>query len=141
MDMDLDSTFTKCKCIVVNQNGKFIVTGSCQGGGLYSLNGDQPIVEQIYFAKATADLETWLRCLGQVSYASILHMAKWGMALGMSTDLPSIPATREHCILGKQSKAPVPKFGKGSGREGCLIKSFPISLGLRMSPPVASAML
>src|SRR6266481_1645686 len=51
-------------------------------------------------------------------------MAKTGMALGMPTDFSTIPATCEHCILGKQAKAAVPWTRGGLRSEGLLDKVF-----------------
>src|SRR6266481_1074251 len=51
-------------------------------------------------------------------------MAKTGMALGMPTDLSTIPATCEHCILGKQAKMAVPRTRGGLRSEGLLDKVF-----------------
>jgi len=41
-------------------------------------------------------------------------MAQGGHAQGMPANLLTIPATCEHCIVGKQTKRPVPKTRSGT---------------------------
>ena len=63
--------------------------------------------------RAPADRLTWHRRLGHVNYSSIIDMAKHHMAIGMPTNLSTIPPVCEHCILGKQAKRPVPECHEG----------------------------
>ena len=104
-DTNLISTFSKDSCQI-------------------TLNGHLLTSEHAHFSKAATDLETWHRRLGHVSYASILHMANKGMALGMPTNLSIAPATCEHCILGKQTKTAVSKVREGARSKGLLEKVF-----------------
>jgi len=57
-------------------------------------------------------------------------MVKNQMALSMPTDLSTIPEMCEHCILGKQTKTPVPYTWEGMKSKGLLDKVFSDTTGL-----------
>jgi len=57
---------------------------------------------------------------GHTNYASIIQMAKDGVAIGMPTDLSTIPPICQHCIIGKQTKWAVPKTRQGGRAKGVL---------------------
>jgi hypothetical protein len=48
-----------------------------------------------------------------VNYMLIIEMAQGGYATGMPTNLSTLPAICEHCVLGKQTKKPVSKLQEG----------------------------
>lgn len=64
----------------------------------------------INFALAPIDVMTLHRRMGHCSMESVVDMAKHGMVTGMKLALDTIPPVCEHCILGKQSKVPVPSI-------------------------------
>jgi hypothetical protein len=59
--------------------------------------------------KKKKDLETWHRRLGHAKFQAITEMAQKGMIAGMPSSFSSKPPKCESCILGKQTKTPVPK--------------------------------
>jgi hypothetical protein len=74
--------------------------------------------------RATPDLLTWHKWLGHVNYASIVSMAKKELASGMPIDLSALPPICEHCVLGKQTKRPVPKIREGERAKEKLEKVY-----------------
>ena len=77
---------------------------------LYSLNLLSPHAEHAFTLSHAPDLGTWHRCLGHANYHAVKEMAKSGLIPGMPTNfLPGNPPKCEFCVLGKQTKTPVPK--------------------------------
>ena len=99
----------KDHCQVCDSMNKIILVGSRNTGGLYLVTNIIPPIEWASLAKAPVILKTWHHHLGHISYVSIIELATKHMVTGMPTDLSSIPPVCEHCILGKQTKNPVPK--------------------------------
>jgi hypothetical protein len=93
-----------------------IATGTCTGRSLYSLDESHcHITKCAKISHATPNLETWHRRLRHISYASIIEMDDKQLVTGMPTDLSTLPAIWESCILGKQMKTPIPKTREGGG--------------------------
>jgi len=65
------------------------------------------------YASRTPDVETWHRRLGHCSVWSIVDMARKDAVEGMTIDLSSAPPKCTHCMLGKQTRSPVPKIREG----------------------------
>ncbi|KAJ3492393.1 hypothetical protein NLJ89_g11253 [Agrocybe chaxingu] len=83
---------------------------------LWSLDLHSPTAEHAYTLTQAPDLETWHRCLGHANYQTVQEMARKGMVEGMPASLSSKASKCESCILGKQTRTPVPKKrveGKG----------------------------
>jgi Pol polyprotein, beta-barrel domain/GAG-pre-integrase domain/gag-polypeptide of LTR copia-type len=112
-DSNYLSVFSKDQCRVYDQQKREILKGTRVNGGLYHVPITSSAQAYANLARAPASLETWHKRLGHINYPSIITMAKKGMATGMPTDLSSIPPTCEHCILGKQTKTPIPKIREG----------------------------
>lgn len=55
------------------------------------------------------NIVTWHRRLGHANYQTIMEMAKKGMVKGMPCTFSAKPPKCNECILGKQSRTPVPK--------------------------------
>jgi hypothetical protein len=109
----LESTFNKTSCIIRNKPGRMIARGTRRGRELYSFDGSPRAIKQACIARSTPNLQTWHRRLSHVNYASIITMAKNRLASGMPIDLSSLPPICEHCVVGKQTKTPVPKIREG----------------------------
>jgi len=104
--------FKVAHCQVLRSN-KVLTEGARKGKHLYYLQCDMPYFEHAATTHAIPNLETWHRHLGHVNYTSIMKMAKEGAAIGMPTDLSTLPPICQYCILGKQTKKAVPKQDKG----------------------------
>ena len=102
------------------RNDKTLAEGIRRGKNLYHLQCDTPTFEHASIARAVPTLETWHRRLGHVNYASIIQMARDGVAVGMPTNLSTTPPVCQHCILGKQTKRAVPKMRQGERAQGIL---------------------
>jgi GAG-pre-integrase domain/Integrase core domain len=110
--MDLTLIFTKVNCMVLDTHKNEVLRGVRKSDGLYLIPSN-PKHEYENLARAPADLQTWHGRLGHVSYPSIINMAKKNMAIGMPTDLSTMPPICEQCIMGKQMKWPVPRMHEG----------------------------
>src|SRR5713101_1643307 len=76
------------------------------------------------YASCTPDVETWHCCLGHCNVRSIGEMAHKEAAEGMTIDLSSTPPKCTHCVLGKQTRSPVPKIREGPKAVGKLEKVY-----------------
>ena len=124
-DDGLQSTFNNGRCVVRTHAGKVMAEGSRIRKDLYYLSGKpEPRIDTAFITRAAPDLETWHKRLGHINFASIIQMAKSGMALGMPVDLSSLPPLCEHCVVGKQTKTPVPKTRRGERAQQKLAKVF-----------------
>ena len=108
---------TRCRVL---RNNKTLAKGIRRGKNLYHLQCNTPTFKHASIAQAVPTLETWHRRLGHVNYTSIIQMAWDGVAVGMPTDLSTIPPVCQHCILGKQTKWVVPKMQQGERAQGIL---------------------
>ena len=77
------------------------------------LKGRQPQAKYGLLACAAPSLLTWHKQLGHLGYGAIIDMARLGMTKGMLTDLSTTPPVCEHCVLGKQTKNPIPQAHGG----------------------------
>jgi hypothetical protein len=112
-DGGVSSLFHKTSCALMH-GSKTIATGTCIRQSLYSLDKSNcSIIKHANIAHITPDLETWHKRLGHVSYTLIIKMADKQLATGMPTNLSTLPAICEYCILGKQMKMPIPKTREG----------------------------
>lgn len=96
--------------IVNKSTGAFIAGGPLiPSKRLYCLNIQSAYAEHALSAQHSPTIETWHRRLGHVNYQAITEMARNGMIAGMPSAFSSKPPKCESCILGKQTKTPVPK--------------------------------
>jgi len=79
---------------------------------LYTLNMGSSLIEHLFIATRVPDIKTWHCCLEHVNYKSIVDMSNNGMVRGMHVNLSSAPPKCQSCILGKQTRMPVPKYKK-----------------------------
>ena len=78
---------------------------------LYSLALHSPHAEHTFTAQHAPDLETLHRRLGHANYQTLRDMVSNGMIPGMPKHLlREDPPKCEFCVLGKQTKTPVPKL-------------------------------
>ena len=93
--------------------------------GLYALNVLTPLALLAKHALITASaptFETWHKRMGHANYQCLEHMARKGMVTGMPISFPSAPPKCESCLLGKQTKTPVPKIrAEGPGHKATRI--------------------
>jgi hypothetical protein len=118
----LISHFDGDGCWLTNRSGTTVASGkiSPMGKRLYTLDMGSPLVEHTMIATRVPDIETWHRRLGHVNYQSIVDMSDIGMVKGMHVDLSSAPPKCQPCILGKQTRTPVPKKRVGARAKGIL---------------------
>ena len=121
-DMGLSATFTAEDCSIT-RGTRTLAQGTRAGTGLYQLS-DKATVEHLLHARTAPDLETWHRRLGHVNYSSIIRMAEKNLVTGMPTNLSNLPPLCDHCILGKQTRTPVPKVREGGRAQRRLEKVF-----------------
>jgi Integrase core domain/GAG-pre-integrase domain len=94
---------------------------------LYSLSLVPELSEHSAFPSVyapTSDIETWHCCLGHCNLRTLIDMACAGVVSRMQIDLSSLPPKCNVCILGKQTKTPVPKLREGNWSTVCLHKVY-----------------
>lgn len=82
----------------------------------YSLDLHSAHAEHAFSTQHAVNLDTWHHRLGHANYQAIMGMAKSGTITGMPSTFPSKLPKCDSCILGKQTRTPVPKVreeGKG----------------------------
>lgn len=105
--LGLTTSFDDSGATLRNSNGSPIATGTLiPKRNLYALD---MISEHALAVYTSPDINTWHRRLGHANYQTIIQMAQAGMITGMPTSFPSKPPKCDHCILGKQTRTPVPK--------------------------------
>ena len=112
--------FDSTRCWVTNKSNTTLVRGSLSSSKrLYTLCTKTPYVQHrststnSAFHASVPDLETWHRRLGHCNLRAIIEMAKNGVSKGMPIDLSTYPPKCDHCALGKQTHATVPKSREG----------------------------
>ena len=118
----LISHFDEDGCWLTNSSGATVASGkfSAMGKHLYTLSMDSPLVEHSFIATGVLDIETWHHWLDHANYQSIVDMSDNGMIKDMHVNLSSMPPKCQSCILGKQTKTPVPKKQEGAWAKGIL---------------------
>jgi hypothetical protein len=119
-DLGIEATFQSKSCSIQKPGGKVIANGTRYNKSLYSYNGRPPIVQHANITRPAPDIHTWHLRLGHPDVQTIIDMAKTDRAEGMPINLSKLPAICEHCILGKQTKAPVPKRREGERAKAML---------------------
>jgi hypothetical protein len=107
--------FDETSCWITNKStGAIVARGSLlPTKNLYSLDLLSPHAEHALTISHAPDLATWHRRLGHANYQAVREMAKNGLIPGMPTNFPPAnPPKCEFCVLGKQTKTPVPKTRK-----------------------------
>lgn len=84
--------------------------------GLYTINLSNS-AEYAYAAHQEANIETWHRRLGHANYQAVIRLARDRKIKGAPSLHSSTPPKCNSCILGKQTRTPVPKV-REEGRRG-----------------------
>lgn len=112
-DSGVVAHFDDKSCWITNKVTKNIVAQGTvlPNKNLYTLylHSSPVTTERAYTAGHTPNIETWHRRLGHANYQALGDMVRKGMVTGLSTLSPSNAPKCESCILGKQTKTPVPK--------------------------------
>ena len=121
--------FDETSCWITNKStGATIAHGSLLPiKNLYSLNLLSPHAKHAFTISHVPDLATWHQRLGYGNYQAVREMAKNGLIPGMPTNFPlANPPKCKFCVLGKQTKTPVPKHARrdwGIRLQGCWKRS------------------
>ncbi|KAJ3494946.1 hypothetical protein NLJ89_g10708 [Agrocybe chaxingu] len=108
----------KPACYINNKStGALIAQGTyLEDKRLWSLDLHTLSAEHTYAVTHAPTLETWHRRLGHANYQVVQEMARKGMVTGMPASLAPKASKCESCVLGKQTRTPVPKKRKeGTG--------------------------
>jgi hypothetical protein len=117
---------TKCYLRRKGTDRRVIATGTRKNGKLYVLDGNiQPapttdITDAVALSAVGVPDAVWHRRLGHVNMDTIHRMSRQTLVEGMPLTTPSSPCLCEHCIIGKQKKAIVPKSRAGERAGGIL---------------------
>ena len=113
-------TFGSDDCCISDKTNKVIVRGTLSAAtGLYVLNCASARValskppSSALYSNVVPNMETWHRRLGHCNNRTIIDMARDKVVKGMPIDLSTTPPKCDHCILGKQTRSPVPKVREG----------------------------
>ena len=77
-----------------------------------------------YIASRLPDIDMWHRRLGHCAYDTIIKMACSGRVKNINIDHSSKPSKCVHCILGKQTRSPVPPLREGPQASEPLARIF-----------------
>ena len=111
-DSQIIAHFDEATCWITNKStGATLAHGSLlPKKNLYSLDLLSPHAEHALTLSHSPDLATWHRRLGHANYHAVKEMAKSSLIPGMPTNFPpGNPPKCEFCVVGKQTKMPVPK--------------------------------
>ncbi|KAF7776600.1 hypothetical protein Agabi119p4_4993 [Agaricus bisporus var. burnettii] len=112
-------TFDNSKVTILDANNEFIASGTkVADRNLWCLDGNTHHTDSALLSITTPTLDVWHRRLGHSNNQSIYEMATKQLAEGMQIDTSLAPHKCDHCILGKQSRTPVPdkRHGERSRR-------------------------
>lgn len=106
--------FDDTSALVYARDGTELASGTLVQKQLYALDG-VPVQahDHALLAAPLPDLQSWHLRLGHVNHDYVYDMACGGTVEGMTVDLSSAPPKCSSCILGKQTKTPVPKSREG----------------------------
>jgi hypothetical protein len=110
-DSNAVAHFDSSSCWITDKStGAFIARGPLlPAKKLYALTLHSATADHALTIHGSPSLETWHRRLGHANYQSLWDMAKKGTLTGASVSSISRPPKCDACILGKQTKTPVPK--------------------------------
>jgi hypothetical protein len=103
--------FDSSSCWIMDKStGAFIACGPLlPTKKVYALTLHSATADHALTIHGTPTLETWHRRLGHANYQSLWDMTKKGTLTGASVSTISRPPKCDACILGKQTRTPVPK--------------------------------
>jgi len=111
-DSTCDIHFSSNSCWIDNTTTRAIMARGMlvQSKGLYSLNLHAPYAKHALAASSPGpSIESWHCHLSHVNYQTIRDMARNRLVEGMPITFSTMPPDCDSCILGKQTKSPVPK--------------------------------
>lgn len=116
-DNNTYSCFDNHEAHIIDRNTQQVVVKGplVKEKGLYTLNLLNALTETAYTAQHSITLETWHRWLGHTNYQAIHHLARNHKIKGALNSLSATSPKCNSCILGKQTRTPVPKVRD----EGC----------------------
>ena len=76
--------------------------------------------DSAFVTKPVPDIHSWHLKLGHCNYQTVVDMAKNKVTGGMPIDLSYLPPKCDFCILGKQTRASIPKTREGIKATKCL---------------------
>ena len=116
-DQQIFTIFGPNDCWLTDTDGIIIARGVVSSTrNLYTLTSIDtcPSIPHIGFiATRTPNIETWHRRLAHCGVNTIIDMARNGIVSGMPIDLSVLPPLCDHCIVGKQTRRPVPRVREG----------------------------
>ena len=109
-------------CFISDANNSIVAKGTAlPGRKLFTLSEfhvvlppSKPSTSFAHYTTRLPDIDTWHKRLGHCGHRTVIDMARSHSVLGMHVDLSSPPPKCEHCILGKQTRSPVPKIREGT---------------------------
>lgn len=104
-------SFSTTDVTIFDRSGALFFSGARVGRGLYALSGSAPVVASAFLAAPT--LETWHHRLSHANYKSTMDVIARICAAGTPVNSSSPPPKCDSCILGKQTRTPVPKLREG----------------------------
>ena len=113
--------FDPVECCILNKSNTIIARGVVsKSRRLYLLSAPtlrvthaKPKNTVFYSTSRIPNVESWHRRLGHCNTHTIIDMARSHSVEGMPIDLSAAPPKCDNCILGKQTRTPVPKVREG----------------------------
>ncbi|KAL7277842.1 hypothetical protein ACG7TL_008787 [Trametes sanguinea] len=106
--------FTSTGVSICRPDGSEFVAGSrLANSPLYALDSSPMPTAHALIASRVPTLATWHRRLGHANYKATFAIASRAKATGSAVDLVTVPPKCDSCILGKQTRTPVPKVREG----------------------------
>ena len=121
------SHFGDNSCWITDKHGTTVARGSVSASrNLFTLDCSSPRITHsrqtcpppptpiAMYASRIPNIETWHRRLGHCNTRTIIDMARSCVVEGMKVDLSISPPKCDLCILGKQTRSPVPSVREGN---------------------------
>jgi hypothetical protein len=113
-DAGLDSRFSRHHATIIREGTeKIAATATRVGRGLYSIDLSHALEQSINAASSGVPIQTWHGRLGHPAENHVERLVKSGAVSGMHVDLSVHPPACQHCIVGKQTVAAMPKLREG----------------------------
>ena len=109
-DTNINILFNNKACYFIDRDtNQSIAQGTLTSKRLYSLDLHNTSIDHAFITTSLANFDTWHRRLGHANFQVIHEMARKGLVKGMPTTFSNTSSKCESCILGKQTKTPIPK--------------------------------
>ncbi|THH04572.1 hypothetical protein EW146_g10142 [Bondarzewia mesenterica] len=117
-DSDLVVSFGPDSCSISHKDKPLVplARGSRRSSRLYAIDGISSVGphDMALLTHTRPTIDTWHRCLGHPHFSATVSLLCDQLASGIITDLSTSPSPCTHCILGKQTKLPVPQSHMGT---------------------------